>query len=95
MVKRKEDFRRAKKLRRTTPARSIRAAVRKRGGDTSKVIFAKENMLDQTAYMRVKRAIDIGLQLGWGQNTRKGAKLATVICFLILFNFYFIIDRHY
>ena len=60
-LKRKEVRRRAKKPRSRTPARSIREAVRNRGGETSKVIFARGNTLDQMAYIKMRIKIDIRL----------------------------------
>ena len=57
-VMRKEArFRRPRKPRRRTPARSMREAVRKRGGEWRRVSFPKEKMVDQRAYMRTMRDI--------------------------------------
>ena len=51
------------RARRITPARSIREAVRKRGGECSRAIFPKENMLDQPAYMKTTIRIDMGASI--------------------------------
>ena len=61
-VKRKEErLRKKRKPSRITPARSIRDAVKKRGGETSRAILASENMLDQVAYIKIRIAIDMRL----------------------------------
>ena len=42
------------------PAKSMREAVKKRGGECSSAIFPRENMLDQVAYMKTTTKIDMG-----------------------------------
>jgi hypothetical protein len=45
--------------RRSTPAKSILEAVKKRGGQCSKVIFPMEKTLDQVAYIKITIKIDM------------------------------------
>lgn len=41
----------------------MREAVKNRGGECSRASFAKENMLDQVAYIKMRIAIDIGRRI--------------------------------
>jgi len=43
-----------------TPAKSIRDAVKKRGGQWTRAIFPRVNMLDQPAYIKMTNMIDMG-----------------------------------
>ncbi len=54
-----ERLRIAKKARRMTPAKSIREAVKNRGGECSKANFAIEKMLDQVAYIKTRVRMDM------------------------------------
>ena len=47
------------KARRSTPAKSILEAVRKRGGQWTRAIFPKENILDHPAYIKTTIKIDM------------------------------------
>ena len=48
------------------PASNILDAVRKRGGQCSRVIFPIENMLDQVAYIRMTVSIDMRKRVSGG-----------------------------
>jgi hypothetical protein len=54
------------KLIKRIPAKSIRAEVRKRGGQCSRVIFPRENTLDQVAYIKTTIKIDMKMALPLG-----------------------------
>jgi len=48
-----------KKLKINTAAKSIRVAVRKRGGECSNASFPREKTLDQAAYIKATKNTDI------------------------------------
>src|SRR3989338_7259821 len=51
------------KLKSRTPAKIILEAVKKRGGECSRAIFPKENMLDHPAYIKITKRIDISKRI--------------------------------
>jgi hypothetical protein len=53
----------SKRLKMSTAAKSIREAVRKKGGEYCRASFPREKTLDQAAYIKETKNTDMGLFL--------------------------------
>ncbi len=65
-------FLRARKARRIVPAKSILEPVKKSGGECSRAIFPNENILDQPAYIKITRRIDMLASISRGLSSNQG-----------------------